>query len=74
MIIENLKREMAKKGITAFRLSRMTGIGYKRIRRLLNNRVIIKMSAEELVQIIACTGIRYENIAREEYDFGWDKN
>ncbi len=57
----NLKSELKKRNISVARLSRLTGIRYELLRRSFN--AARELRADELVRILTCTGISYNEIA-----------
>lgn len=60
----NLQKELKKRNISLARLSRLTGIRYEILRRSFN--ATRELRADELVRILTCTGIRYNEIAGGE--------
>ena len=60
MVVRDLEREMRVRGITLYRLSKMTGIRYELLRRSFHG--ARKLTAEELVLILDKTGIDYAQV------------
>ena len=60
MLIHNLQREMEAKGITIYRLSKLTGMKYELLRRIFRGER--KLTAEEFVLICNRTDIKMEDV------------
>ncbi len=60
MVADKIKAALAKRKITIYKLSRLTGITYELLRRSLSGSR--KMSAEELLLIIERVGIGIEEL------------
>lgn len=60
MLVGKLKHELDKKGITIYRLSKLTSIKYELLRRVFTNER--KLSADELLKIIDATEIDFEKL------------
>ena len=60
MVSEKLLSVMKEKGITMYRLSKITGMRYELIRRIFCHQR--KPTADEFVLILQKTGITYEEV------------
>lgn len=60
MICNNLKEALQKKGITLYRLAKLTGIRYELVRRVFCGER--KLSADELALMLEKTGICFDEI------------
>lgn len=63
MLIRNLQREMEVKGITIYRLSKLTGMKYELLRRIFKGER--KLTAEEFVLICDKIDIKMDDVAIE---------
>ena len=59
-MLEKLKAALKRRGITVYRLSKITGIKYELLRRSLTEER--KLTAAELVEILKAAGIGLEEI------------
>ena len=59
-LIRNIQRELDKKNITIYELSKRTGIVYELLRRVFNGSR--RLPAEEFVLILEKTGIKFEKV------------
>ena len=60
MWLERLKQELAKRGISLYKVAELTEIRYELLRRSFNERR--ELRARELIAILEKTGVRYEEI------------
>ena len=63
IVAESLKAELESKGISIYRLSKLTGIKYELLRRVFQNER--KLTADELLLVLRKTGIAFENMTGE---------
>ena len=60
MLIKNLKRELDKKGISLYRLAKLTGIRYELLRRTFNEKR--KLRTDEFIKILSTCNLKYEEV------------